>query len=97
MAKTPTSGQVGGIAADQLRAIVERVERLHLERKAIGQDIAEIYSEAAANGFDRKVLQRIVKLRAQDPDALSEFETMVEIYMDAINGTNSRRDEQEAA
>jgi uncharacterized protein (UPF0335 family) len=84
MAKTPTSGRVGGIAADQLRAIVERVERLHEERKAIGEDIKDIYAEARGNGFDCKVIQHLIKLRAQDQSERDEFEDMVSIYLAAL-------------
>jgi uncharacterized protein (UPF0335 family) len=55
-------------AKDQLKAIVERVERLEEEKKAIADDIRDVYSEAKANGFDVKALRVIVRLRKQDTD-----------------------------
>ncbi len=51
------------VAEDQLRAFVERIERMHEERKAISDDIGEIYAEAKGNGFDVKVLKRIIQIR----------------------------------
>jgi uncharacterized protein (UPF0335 family) len=94
----PKSGQVGGIAGEQLRAIIDRVERLHEERKAIGEDIKDIYSEARGNGFDCKVIQHLIKLRAQDPSERDEFDTMVEVYARAIGMLpDLSSDEQEAA
>ena len=56
--------EVGGIAADRLRQFIERIERLEEERKGIGGDIREVYSEAKALGFDPKIMRQIVKLRS---------------------------------
>jgi uncharacterized protein (UPF0335 family) len=72
------------IAADQLRSIVERVERLQEERKALSDDIADVYAEAKANGFDTKILRKIVQMRAQDRDERMEFEAMLELYKQAL-------------
>lgn len=72
------------VAQGQLRSIVERVERLHEEKKALESDIKEIYAEAKANGFDTKVLRHIVKLRGKDKSEREEFEAIVELYMDAL-------------
>ena len=72
------------VGADQIRSIVERVERLHEERAAIAADIKDIYAEAKGNGFDVKALQHVIKLRAQDPAKRQEFQTIVELYADAL-------------
>ncbi len=57
----------GNIAADRLRSIVERIERLEEERKALGSDIKDIYAEAKSAGFDVKVLRQLIRLRKQEP------------------------------
>lgn len=72
------------VAQTQLRSIVERVERLHEEKKALQDDIKEIYAEAKANGFDTKVLRHVVKLRGQDKSDRDEFEAIVELYLSAL-------------
>ena len=58
--------EVQGVAAAQLRSIVERIERLEEEKKAIADDIKDVYGEAKANGYDTKALRKIVALRKQD-------------------------------
>ncbi|MEY9703743.1 DUF2312 domain-containing protein [Bradyrhizobium sp. YCK136] len=72
------------IAKDQLKSIVERIERLLEEKKAIGDDVTAVYAEAKANGYDTKALKTIVRMRAQDPNERAEFETILEIYMQAL-------------
>jgi uncharacterized protein (UPF0335 family) len=71
-------------AKDQLRAIVERVERLHEERKAIADDISDVFSEAKGCGFDVKAIKHVVRLRAMDADERKEHEAIVEIYLQAL-------------
>jgi uncharacterized protein (UPF0335 family) len=68
----------------QLRSIVERVERLEEEKKAIADDIKDVFAEAKANGFDSKALRHIIKLRKQDKTARDEFEAIVDTYMLAL-------------
>jgi uncharacterized protein (UPF0335 family) len=68
----------------QLRSIVERVERLEEEKKAIADDIKDVFAEAKANGFDSKALRHIIKLRKQDKTARDEFEAIVDTYMAAL-------------
>ncbi|TAL43807.1 MAG: DUF2312 domain-containing protein [Salinibacterium sp.] len=68
----------------QLKSIVERIERLEEEKKAIGQDIKDIYAEAKGNGFDVAALREIVRLRKQDPNERQEQETILETYMQAL-------------
>lgn len=71
-------------AKDQLKAVVERVERLEEEKKAIADDIRDVYSEAKAHGFDIKALRTIVRLRKQDTDERKEQEAILETYMHAL-------------
>jgi uncharacterized protein (UPF0335 family) len=76
--------KTGGIAADRLRSIVERIERLEEERKALGNDIKDIYAEAKSAGFDVKVLRQIIKLRKQEPAEIEEQETLLDVYRRAL-------------
>jgi uncharacterized protein (UPF0335 family) len=71
-------------AKDHLRAFVERIERLGEEKKAISDDIRDVYSEAKANGFDVKALRTIVKLRKIDLAERKEQEAILETYMHAL-------------
>ena len=71
-------------AKEHLKAFVERVERLEEERKAISDDIRDVYAEARTNGFDIKALRAIVRLRKQDADERREQETILETYMLAL-------------
>lgn len=76
--------EVGGIAADRLRSIIERVERLEEERKALAGDIKDIYTEAKSAGFDVKVIRQIIRLRKQEPAEVEEQETLLDIYRHAL-------------
>ncbi len=71
-------------AKDHLRAFVERVERLEEEKKAIADDIRDVYAEAKANGFDVKALRSVVRLRKQDIDERKEQEAVLETYLHAL-------------
>jgi uncharacterized protein (UPF0335 family) len=73
-----------GFAKDHLKAFVERIERLEEEKKAIADDVRDVYAEAKANGFDIKALRAIVRLRKQDADERREHETILETYMHAL-------------
>ena len=72
------------IAKDQLKSIIERVERLEEDKRAISDDIKDVYSEAKGNGFDAKALRRIVALRKQDPDKRAEQDAILDTYMHAL-------------
>ena len=72
------------VAKDHLKAFVERIERLEEEKKALADDIRDVYAEAKANGFDVKALRMIVRLRKQDPNERQEQETILETYMHAL-------------
>ncbi len=71
-------------AKDQLKAIIERIERLEEEKKTISDDIRDVYAEAKGNGYDVKALRTIVRLRKQDANERAEQETILETYMQAL-------------
>jgi uncharacterized protein (UPF0335 family) len=71
-------------ARDQLKAIIERIERLEEEKKATSDDIRDVYAEAKGNGFDVKALRTIVRLRKLDTDERREQEAVLETYMHAL-------------
>lgn len=75
---------VHGVARDQLRSIVERIERLEEEKKSIADDIKDMYAEAKGNGFHTKALRRIVAMRKQDTNERLEQEAVLETYMAAL-------------
>ena len=71
-------------AKDQLKAVIERIERLEEEKKATSDDIRDVYAEAKGNGFDTKALRTIVRLRKQDTDERREEQAVLETYMHAL-------------
>lgn len=84
------SNNVGGIASDRLRSIVERIERLEEEKKSIQDDIKEVYAEAKGTGFDPKTIRQIIKLRTMTQDERDEQEALLDLYKAALgmlNGT----------
>ena len=83
MAKQPTVS-TDSVAQDQLRAFIERIERMEEEKKAIADDIKEIYAEAKGNGFDTKVLRQVIRIRKQDRNERLEQEAILELYMSAL-------------
>lgn len=72
------------VAEDQLKAFIERIERLSEEKAAIQGDIKEVYAEAKGNGFDTKVLRQIVRIRKMDRAERQEQEALLELYLAAI-------------
>ncbi len=74
----------GGIAQDQLRSIVARIERLEEEKTVLATDIKEVYAEAKGNGFDVKILRKIVRLRKQEQSERLEEEEILDLYMHAL-------------
>jgi uncharacterized protein (UPF0335 family) len=73
---------------DQLKAFIERIERLEEEKKALGDDIRDVYAEAKGTGFDVKALRVIVRLRKQDVNERKEQEALIETYMHALGMLN---------
>ncbi len=85
MAKPPAAGHnTGGIAGDRLRSLVERIERLEEERKAISNDVKDIYQEAKSAGFDVKVMRALIRIRKQEPADVEEHETLLDVYRRAL-------------
>lgn len=72
------------VEGKQLLAFVERIERLEEEKKALADDIKDVYAEAKGNGFDTKILRTLISLRKQDPGERLEHETILELYKKAI-------------
>ena len=83
-ARQAADPEVGGIAADRLRSIIERIERLEEERKALGNDIKDIYAEAKSAGFDVKVVRQIISIRKKEPAEVEEQETLLDLYRRAL-------------
>jgi uncharacterized protein (UPF0335 family) len=77
--KTKTS-----FAHGQLRSIVERIERLEEEKKTIAADIKEVYGEAKGNGFDTKIIRKVISLRKKDVSERAEEEALIETYLNAL-------------
>lgn len=78
MAATPN------FAKAKLKSFVERVEKLEEEKKAISEDIREVYAEAKADGFDVKALRAVIRMYRQDLDQRKEYEALVDLYRDAL-------------
>ncbi|MBL4890473.1 MAG: DUF2312 domain-containing protein [Rhizobiaceae bacterium] len=77
-----TSGNL--VAREQLRTVVERIERLEEEKKAIAEDVKEVYAEAKMNGFDPKVLREVIKIRKMDKAERDEFDAVRDLYLQAL-------------
>jgi uncharacterized protein (UPF0335 family) len=82
--RASSSDDVSGIAANQLKSFVERIERLEEEKRALAEDIKEVYSEAKGRGFDTKILRKVISLRKKDQQALDEEQAVLEVYMRAL-------------
>lgn len=76
--------EIGGVAADRLRSIIERVERLEEERKALADDIKDIFAEAKSAGFDVAVVRTLIRIRKKEPAEVEEQETLLELYRRAL-------------
>lgn len=76
---------IGGIAADKLRSFIERIEHLEEEKKAIADDIREVFAEAKADGFDVKIMRTILKLRKMDAADRDEQEMLIDTYRKALD------------
>ena len=89
MADTISSDSV---AQDQIKAFIERIERLEEEKASIAGDIKEVYAEAKGNGFDTKVLRKIVSIRKQDHNERMEQEALLELYLTALGMASAPSD-----
>jgi uncharacterized protein (UPF0335 family) len=74
----------GGIAGERLRSLIERIERLEEEKRALSADIKEVYAEAKGNGFDTKIMRQVIRLRRMDKDDLDEQDALLDIYKRAL-------------
>ena len=81
MAKGKT---VGGVAVDQLKSIIGRVEKLEEEKSGISADIRDVFAEAKGNGFDIKAIRTIIKMRKMDASEREEAETILDTYLNAL-------------
>lgn len=72
------------VAADQLKALIERIEKLEEEKRELSEDIKDVYGEAKGNGFDVKVLRKIISMRKLDKDERMEQDAIMELYMSAL-------------
>ena len=82
--------KAGGVAGERLKSFIERIERLEEEKKALADDIRDVYSQAKADGFEVKVMRQIVKIRKMDKDDLDEQEALLETYMRALGMRGGR-------
>lgn len=78
------STRVGGVAVDQLKSIIARVEKLEEEKAAIADDIKDVFAEAKGNGYDVKAIRQIIKLRKMDAQEREEEETILDTYLRAL-------------
>jgi len=83
-AKARPEGGPAGVNSGHLRAFIERVERLEEEKRAIAEDIKDVYAEAKGNGFDVKVMRKIVSIRRQDTAKRREEEEILDLYLAAL-------------
>ncbi|HZB93611.1 MAG TPA: DUF2312 domain-containing protein [Stellaceae bacterium] len=75
---------VGGIAGERLKSFIERIERLEEEKRALAEDIKEVFAEAKGVGFDIKIMRQIIKIRKMDQDDLDEQEALLDVYKRAL-------------
>ena len=73
-----------GAGAEQLTQLIERIERLEEEKRALMADIKDVYAEAKANGFEPKIMRQVVRLRSMDRDLLNEQDALLDTYRDAL-------------
>jgi uncharacterized protein (UPF0335 family) len=88
--------EVGGVAGDRLKSFIERIERLEEEKRALAEDIKEVYSEAKGVGFNAKIMRQIIRLRKIDDDDRDEQEALLDTYLRAI-GMKPERSGRRAA
>lgn len=74
----------GNVAADQLRLFIERIARLHEERKSLGDDLRDVFSEAKSNGYDTKTMKQVIRLRAMETHTRQEADALLETYRQAL-------------
>lgn len=79
-----TTNNVGGVAGQQLKSFIDRIERLEEEKRGLSEDIKEVFAEAKGNGFDPAIIRKVLKLRSMDQDAVDEQEALLDVYLRAL-------------
>ena len=87
----------GGVAGEQLRQVIERIERLEEEKAAIASDIRDVFAEAKGNGFDTKVIRQVLKIRKMEAAERQEQESLLDLYLHALGMAVEREEMEEAA
>lgn len=82
----PTIDVINATAQGKLKSIIERVERLEEDKAAVANDLKEVYAEAKGEGFDVKILRKVIRLRKQDTAKRQEEEALIDLYISAIGG-----------
>ena len=93
--ETRRPNRVGGVAVDQLKSIISRIERLEEEKAGLAADIRDVFAEAAGNGFDVPAIRKIIKLRKMDAQEREEAETTLDAYCRALGMTPDLFDSEE--
>jgi uncharacterized protein (UPF0335 family) len=75
---------IGTAAREQLKSLVQRIERLEEEKASLGADLKEVYGEAKAMGFDTKILRKVISLRKMDRNERAEMDALLDLYLGAI-------------
>ena len=83
---SPSIEVLNGSAQGQLKSVIERIERLEEDKKSVMEDLKNVYAEAKGNGFDTKVIRKIIRLRKQDTVQRQEEEALLDLYLSAIGG-----------
>jgi uncharacterized protein (UPF0335 family) len=76
--------EVGGVAGQRLKSLIERIERLEEEKKGLADDVKDVYAEAKGVGFDAPTIRRVIKLRKMEPEKIREQDELLELYKSAI-------------
>ncbi len=81
-----TDETLSNTGAMKLKSLVERIERLNEDKAAVTEDLKEVYAESKGEGFDTKILRKVIRLRAQDAATRAEEEALIDLYMSAVQG-----------
>ena len=83
---SPNIDTLGATAQGKLKSLIERIERLEEDKASVAGDLKEVYAEAKGNGFDTKILRKVVRLRKQDKAKRLEEDALIDLYLSAIGG-----------
>ena len=85
-ASSLSADAIAGVAQGRLKSFIERIERLEEDKAAIAADLKEVFGEAKGEGFDTKIMRKVVRLRKQDKAKLQEEEAILDLYLSALGG-----------